>query len=96
MVSSAERPLPVARGGRFRHNRGAGQGQNGGKGCRCQQGPPRPSVGSGRTKLYDVLSVKSPRCTVGSHILLVLVDEEGDEVEQEQPLQDAHVLPAEN
>src|SRR5262249_54437871 len=66
--SSAERPLAVARGGRLRHNRGPQWWLGRGQARRCQHEAPRPVGGSERAKLYDVLSEKAPRCTVGSQL----------------------------
>src|SRR5271157_2910795 len=69
MVSSAERPLAVARGGRFTHNRWPGGGHKSGKVRWFSHQPPRCVVAPESGKLYDALSQKAPRCVVTSQVL---------------------------
>src|SRR5438045_168888 len=68
MVSSAVRPLPVARGGRSSHEREPGGGHGYRREHRLRHQSRRCVVAPEREKLYDALSEKAPRCVVGSQL----------------------------
>src|SRR4051794_33399652 len=72
MVSSAVRPLPVARGGRSSHEREPGGGHGYRREHRLRHQSRRCVVAPEREKLYDALSEKAPRCVVGSHLVFML------------------------
>jgi len=59
MVSSAVRPLAVARGGRYSHDRFPGKGHSDGKVLQFRHRPPHRAVGPESQKLYDALSDRS-------------------------------------
>src|SRR5947209_1801349 len=67
MVSSAVRPLAVARGGRCRPNEGPRKGPKDASMCRLRQEAQRGRVASASAKLHDALSAKTLRCAVGLH-----------------------------
>src|SRR5579871_3148651 len=68
MVSSAVRPLAVARGGFFSHDNEPGTEQSDGEVLPFRHQSPRRAVAPESQKLYDALSEKALRCAVGSHI----------------------------
>src|ERR1043166_7168809 len=68
MVSSAVRPLTVARGGRFRRDRESGTGHGEGQVRQFRHRSLRCVVGPESENLYDALSEKPPRCVVGPPI----------------------------
>src|SRR5579871_3337427 len=68
MVSSAVRPLAVARGGLFSHDTEPGTEQSDGEVLPFRHQSPRRAVAPESQKLYDALSEKALRCAVGSHL----------------------------
>src|SRR3954468_16708074 len=78
MVSSAVRPLPVARGGRSSHEREPGGGHGYRREHRLRHQSRRCVVAPEREKLYDALSEKAPRCVVGSQIAGVKLSSENE------------------
>lgn len=67
-MSSAVRPLGVARGGRCRPNSGPRKAPNDATVRRFRQEAQRGRVASASAKLHDAWSAETLRCVVGSHL----------------------------